>query len=511
MAQLLTAPEAAHWLRGRVTGTLRTDSRSVQAGDGFLAWPGARHDARTQVQTALQQGAAACLVEQQGADAFNFSDARIASFDAVKQMSGPIADAYFDHPSNALQVLAVTGTNGKTSSVWWLAQALSGLPGPARRRCAMAGTLGVGFVPSPAGANAPAGLLSTGLTTPDAVMLQSSLCTLLQAGAQACAIEASSIGIEEHRLDATHIHTAVFTNLTQDHLDYHGSMEAYGRAKEKLFRWPGLRAAVVNIDDPFGARLARTLAASALDLWTVSAHGSARLQALAVRNSAEGLQFVLQEGDQQQALRTALIGDYNVSNLLGVIATLRSLGVPLADAAAACSTVSAVPGRLERLVSPGAPMGVVDYAHTPDALDKVIEALRPLARERAGRLWCVFGCGGDRDPHKRPLMGAAAAAADEIIVTSDNPRNEDPLAIMRQIATGLRQHARVELEADRARAIASAIGRAASADVVLVAGKGHETVQEIRGTRYPFSDQTHVLSALARRAAPPLHAGAAAC
>ncbi|MEO6625375.1 MAG: UDP-N-acetylmuramoyl-L-alanyl-D-glutamate--2,6-diaminopimelate ligase, partial [Burkholderiaceae bacterium] len=466
--------------------------------------------ARAHVQTALVQGAAACLVEHQGADRFGFSDARIASCHALKQMSGPIADAYFDHPSRALQVLAVTGTNGKTSSVWWLAQALSGLPGPARRRCAMAGTLGVGFVPSADGADAPGGLQSTGLTTPDAAMLQSSLRALVQAGAQACAIEASSIGIEEHRLDATHIHTAVFTNLTQDHLDYHASMDAYGRSKEKLFRWPGLQAAVVNIDDPAGARLAHSLTGSALDVWTVSARTSARLRALAVRNSADGLQFVLQQGDQQQAITTALIGDFNVSNLLGVIATMCSLGVPLADAAAACSTVSAVPGRLQRLVSPGAPMGVVDYAHTPDALDKVIDALRPLARERSGRLWCVFGCGGDRDPHKRPLMGAAAAAADEVIVTSDNPRHEDPLAIIQHIATGLRQHARVELEADRARAIESAIGRAASEDVVLVAGKGHETVQEIRGTRYPFSDQAHVLAALARRATPPLRTGAAA-
>ena len=507
MQQHLAAQDAARWLGERVSGTLHTDSRKLGAGDGFLAWPGASHDARAHVHAALAQGAAACLVEHSGVPVFNFADERIASCAALKRLSGPISDTFFAHPSHAMQVLAVTGTNGKTSTVWWLAQALSTLPGAARRRCAMVGTLGAGFVPEP-GANGS--LVSSGLTTPDAVMLQSSLHRLLQDGAQACAIEASSIGIEEHRLDATRIHTALFTNLTQDHLDYHGSMDAYRRAKEKLFRWPGLRAAVINTDDATGAQLAGALHGGPLDLWTVSVRRDARLQAVDLRNSADGLQFTVQEGAQREPIATALIGEYNVSNLLGVIAAMRSLGVPLGAAVAACATVSAVPGRLQRLVRPGAPMGVVDYAHTPDALDKAIGALRPLARERAGRLWCVFGCGGDRDPIKRPLMGMAAAAADEVIVTSDNPRNEDPLAIIQQIVAGLPQHARVELETDRGRAIASAMARAASQDVVLVAGKGHETTQEIRGTRYPFSDQAHVLAALGRRATPPEHAGAAA-
>lgn len=507
MQQLCTAREAAHWLCGRVHGTLHTDSRKVGAGDGFLAWPGASHDARAHVHAALAQGAAACLVEHTGVPVFNFADERIATCAALKRLSGPISDTFFAHPSHAMQVLAVTGTNGKTSTVWWLAQALSALTGAARRRCAMVGTLGLGFVHE---AGAEGSLVSSGLTTPDAVMLQSSLHRLLQDGAQACAIEASSIGIEEHRLDATRIHTALFTNLTQDHLDYHGSMDAYRRAKEKLFHWPGLRAAVINIDDATGARLAQTLQGSALDLWTVSARRNARLQAVEIRNSADGLQFTVQEGAQRQPITTPLIGEYNVSNLMGVIAAMRSLDVPLATAVAACATVSAVPGRLQRLVRPGAPMGVVDYAHTPDALDKTIGALRPLARARAGRLWCVFGCGGDRDPAKRPQMGRAAAAADEVIVTSDNPRSEDPLSIMRQIVAGLPHDARVELEADRGRAIASAMARAASQDVVLVAGKGHETTQEIRGTRHPFSDEAHMLAALARRSTPLVSAGAAA-
>jgi len=500
---LSTPQEAAEWLRTQVRGTLRTDSRALQPGDGFIAWPGARQDARSHVRTALAQGAAACLVEAAGAEAFGFDDARIAALPALKAHSGAVAGTFHDAPSEKLDVLAVTGTNGKTSTVWWLAQAL------AARRCAMVGTLGVGFPPA-AGA-ALDGLRPTGLTTPDAVLLQGSLRSFADAGATACAIEASSIGIEDHRLGGVRIRTAIFTNLTQDHLDYHGTMQAYWQAKQRLFAWPGLQAAVVNIDDPHGAELAAALAGRGLNLWTVSRSVPARLQASALQDTGSGMAFTLQEAGASHRIETALIGHYNVSNLLGVLATLRTLGLSLAEAVDACRALQPVPGRMQCVALPSQPMAVVDYAHTPDALVQALAALRPVTRARGGQLWCVFGCGGDRDPAKRPLMGAAVAqGADRVILTSDNPRSEDPLAILQQILPGLAGHGQVQLQADRARAIRQALAAADARDVVLVAGKGHEATQEIAGQRLPFSDAAHVQQALAARQAQGAAQGVAA-
>ncbi len=498
MTQRLHSPQqAAQWLREHVRGALQTDSRKLAPGDGFIAWPGAATDARAHVRSALDKGAAACLVEHQGVEAFGFDDARVASMEGLQAASALVADVFCGHPSGDLDVLAVTGTNGKTSTVWWLAQALSGPHLQAPRLCAMVGTLGVGFAPRSTAA-ALDGLLATGLTTPDGVLLHSSLRRFADAGARACAIEASSIGIEDHRLDGVRIHTAVFTNLTQDHLDYHGSMQAYWRAKQRLFQWPGLRAAVVNIDDPHGSQLAQSLAPGALDLWTVSRQGPARLRASALQDTATGLRFRVTEGTQELVLETHLIGHYNVSNLLGVLGTLRSLGVPLEQAVAACRDLLPPPGRLQCVAVAGRPLAVVDYAHTPDALEKALAALRPLVQQRGGQLWCVFGCGGDRDPAKRPLMGAAAAAgADRVVLTSDNPRSEDPSAILQQIAPGLAGHPRVTLLVHRGQAIAHALQAARSSDVLLVAGKGHEDYQEIAGIRLPFSDLAEVHQGLA--------------
>ncbi|MCY7308960.1 MAG: UDP-N-acetylmuramoyl-L-alanyl-D-glutamate--2,6-diaminopimelate ligase, partial [Rhodoferax sp.] len=409
MQSVATVQAAAHWLHSRGADSLCTDSRQLRAGDGLLAWPGSSHDARTHVQRALALGAVACMVETRGAEAFHFDDERITSYPGLKRAGGLVADHFYDHPSHALPVLAVTGTNGKTSTVWWLAQALSGMPGPDARLCGMVGTLGAGFVPVEAASANGASLVGTGLTTPDGVRLQAALRDMCSVGARACAIEASSIGIVEQRLAGTRIQTAIFTNFTQDHLDYHGSMEAYWRAKESLFDWPDLQAAVVNTDDPVGARLALSLQHRPLDLWTVSCTSAARLRACDVEARARGLRFVLQEGAERQRVTTGLIGHYNVSNLLGVVAAMRTIGIPLADAAAACNRLTPVPGRLQTTMLRGKPMAVVDYAHTPDALQQVLAALRPVATRRGGQLWCVFGCGGDRDSLKRPLMGAAAA------------------------------------------------------------------------------------------------------
>jgi UDP-N-acetylmuramoyl-L-alanyl-D-glutamate--2,6-diaminopimelate ligase len=277
-------------------------------------------------------------------------------------------------------------------------------------------------------------------------------------------------------------------------------MEAYWEAKAELFRWPGLQAAVVNIDDEKGLELRDLLQGGALDLWTVSCQQAARLQAQDIGYTSEGLRFTVAEGGARHALQTHLVGQYNVSNLLGVLGMMRAIGVPLADAVAACGGLLPVPGRMERIHVAGQPLVAVDYAHTPDALDKALAALRPLAAQRGGELWCVFGCGGDRDPVKRPLMAAVAEKnADRVVVTSDNPRSEKPEAIISQILLGLSHADVVEVQADRARAIAETIAAARPQDVVLVAGKGHEDYQEIAGVRHPFSDQAHAQAALRAR------------
>ncbi len=488
MVELQTPVQAAQWLRQRVTGELRTDSRQVRPGDGFIAWPGAATDGRQFMARAFEQGAAACLMQHEGSEAWQALPVvdRLASLPGLKQSTGLVADAYYERPSDRLRVLAVTGTNGKTSTACWLAQALARLqPG---QQCGVVGTLGVGLWPQ---------LVSTGMTTPDPVRLQQAFRDMLQAGATQCAIEASSIGIAEHRLDGTRIRTAVFTNFTQDHLDYHGNMAAYWAAKRALFDWEGLQAAVVNIDDSQGARLAQELADSALDVWTCSRHQPARLMARSLP-SREGLSFEVLEGQQTHRLDTHLVGDYNIDNLLGVIGALRAQGVALQQAVQACAHLVAVPGRMQRVpAGDKAPVVLVDYAHTPDALEQALQALRPLARQRGGQLWCVFGCGGDRDASKRPLMAAVAERlADRVVLTSDNPRSESPSQILSQMRAGLKHPQATALVEDRAVAIRQTVHQAAHEDVVLVAGKGHETTQEIGGIFHPFSDVQHIEAAL---------------
>jgi len=482
---LHASPETAlAWLLARGVRGLATDSRRVRPGDAFIAWPGYGTDARRFVPQALAAGAAACLVEAEGVSAFDLDPRQVAALPDLKAATGELAARFFGEPSRRLRVVASTGTNGKTSTAWWTAQALSGLG----QRCGVVGTLGVGEPPSAA---VPGGeVVATGLTTPDPVTLQAAFARFLQQGLRACAIEASSIGVVEQRLAGTHVEVALFTNFTRDHLDYHGTMDAYWAAKRALFAWPGLRAAVLNVDDEQGASLVGELAGGGLDLWTYSTRDEARLCARDVRYVDGGLAFALHEGDEAIEVRSRLVGDYNVSNLLAVIGGLRALGVPLAEAAAQVPQLSAVPGRMQR-VPAGAdqPVAVVDYAHTPDALEKALYALRPAARERGGRLWCVFGCGGNRDATKRPLMGGIAERlADRVVVTSDNPRDEEPGHILRQIVEGMAQPLRAQVIEDRRLAIAHALHQADPRDVVLIAGKGHEAEQEIAGVKHPFSD-----------------------
>jgi UDP-N-acetylmuramoyl-L-alanyl-D-glutamate--2,6-diaminopimelate ligase len=514
LTRLKSPAAAGRWLKSWVTGTLRTDSRAVEAGDGFIAWPGYANDGRRFVAAALAQGAATCLVEEAGVASFAFEDARVATLTSMKAATGQIAATFFDEPSEKLSVIATTGTNGKTSTAWWTSQTLNLLG----RRAGFVGTLGVGVPPLPMpvlAAGAASGedwtIRPTGLTTPDPVLLQAAFRRMVDAGFAACAIEASSIGIVEHRLAGTRIEVALFTNFTRDHLDYHGSMDAYWAAKRLLFGWVGLKAAVLNVDDDAGDLLAGELRHGALDLWTYSVRpeSGARLRAENIGYRDGGLAFTLVEATSGEAgaaqradVRTTLIGDYNVSNLLAVLGGLRAQGVALEDAARVGGLVTPVPGRMQRVAAgaAGQPEVVVDYAHTPDALEKVVAALRPLASARGGRLHCVFGCGGDRDATKRPLMGAIAARlADNVIVTSDNPRNEDPQAIVDQVAAGAAGGAPVRCIVDRRAAIAEVLREAGASDVVLVAGKGHEDYQEIGGRRLPFSDVDEARAALAQR------------
>ena len=494
MKRLHNPQDAAQWLHTQVRGVLHADSRRVGAGDGFIAWPGGVKDGRQFVASALKQGASACVVEHSGAENFAWGESdAIATYDGLKAASGLIAAAYYEQPSLALDVVAITGTNGKTSTAWWLAHALQN----AGKRCAIVGTLGVGEIGH---------LEVTGMTTPDPVLLQARLRDMADAGVNACAIEASSIGLAEHRLDGTRARVAMFTNFTQDHLDYHGDMASYWQAKLALFSWAGLQAAVVNVDDAQGAALAVQLqAAKDVRVWTVSCAADAAMEAQHIvardiEHGARGLRFDVVEGDETHALDTQLVGHYNVSNVLGVIACLRALGYSLADAVQACCVLPAVPGRMQTVGAAGEPLVVIDYAHTPDAVAQAVQALLPLAKSRGGELTCVLGCGGDRDAAKRPLMAAAAEQyAQHVVLTSDNPRSEDPQTILNHMLAGLQNAAKAIVISDRAQAIAHTVQHARPQDVVLVAGKGHEDYQEISGVKHPFSDVQHARDALTQR------------
>lgn len=498
-------------LRAQGVRELRLDSRAVQAGDAFVALPGRRHDGRDFIGAALERGAAAVLAEPRDRPG-SASSRQAATMLAVAGLAdalGPLAAAWYGQPDAGLLAIGVTGTNGKTSCSQWIAQALTA----AGRRCGVIGTVGSGF---------PGALEPAELTTPDALSLQRALRRLADAGAQALAMEVSSVGLDQQRAAGMHFDVAVFTNLTRDHLDYHGTMAAYGAAKARLFDWPGLRCAVLNLDDDFGRAQAARLAARApqadaprligYTLGQATFPGlTLRLAASALRATAQGLAFTLDDGAQRFEVEVPLVGQFNVANLLAVAGALVAAGLPLAQAVALLPQLVPPPGRMQRVPAPaGAPLAVVDYAHTPDALAQALAALRPLAQARGGALWAVFGAGGDRDPGKRAPMGAAAAAADRIVVTSDNPRSEDPAAIVAQVAAGVPAGRDRACIVDRAQAIAQTLAQAAAADVVLIAGKGHETYQEIDGRRRHFSDVEQAQAALAARGGLPAGSSAAA-
>ena len=465
--------------------SITADSRRARAGDTFAAFPGQQSDGRAFIGDAVEKGVDAVLWEARG---FHWNPAWPVANLAVEDLRGrlgAIADFIYRHPSEGMWVVGVTGTNGKTSCSHWIGHCLDACG----RRAAVLGTLGNGLV----GALAPATH-----TTADAARVHEMLAEFKAGGAQAVAMEVSSHALDQGRVNAVRFDVALFTNLTRDHLDYHGTMAAYGAAKAKLFAWPGLAAAVVNADDPFGQSLAESIRSRGQSVLTYGL-GSADITAAGINATTDGTEFAVATPWGRGRVRSRLIGTFNAANLLGVLGVLLASDIALDDALAALAHVEAPPGRMQRFGGGFEPLVVVDYAHSPDALEKVLTALRSAVVE-AGELVCVFGCGGDRDVGKRPEMGRIAATlADRIIVTSDNPRSENPETIAASIVRGIREGGATPfaIELDRTAAIHAAVLTAHAGDVVLLAGKGHEDYQETHGVRLNFSDAEAAAAALA--------------
>jgi UDP-N-acetylmuramoyl-L-alanyl-D-glutamate--2,6-diaminopimelate ligase len=481
------------------------DSRQIQPGDIFFAYSvghgNALRDGRDYIATALANGAAAIVFDPADGVANEYLD-RSECF-AVENLSalvGQLCAEWYDYPSKKLNIVGVTGTNGKTTITQWLAQALD----ESNHRTAVLGTLGTGF---------PGALTQTGYTTPDAPRLQTQLKELLDAGAQQVAMEISSHALDQERIAGLDVDCAVFTNLTQDHLDYHGSMADYAEAKAKLFQQPGLKHAVINFDDAFGRELAmKLLATDGLEVWGYALSKDAfigfekfsnRLKRAYAENTlftTAGYETRLHcDASGSSAAHLPVLGEFNLSNCIAVWTVLLAQGMSPSEASKRMSKLSPVSGRMElirvnKTTKGDGPLIVVDYAHTPDALNKALNALRPIANQRDGKVWCVFGCGGDRDLGKRPQMGKVAQdLADHVVITSDNPRSEDPQSIIAMIQSGMSGDLMaVQAIPDRAAAIMAAVRNADIKDVVLVAGKGHESTQEINGKKFDFSDQEHI-------------------
>jgi UDP-N-acetylmuramoyl-L-alanyl-D-glutamate--2,6-diaminopimelate ligase len=463
---------------------ITADSRRIEPGVAFAAYPGLHADGRKYVPDAIARGASAVLWESAGFAWDRGWQVPHLPVEGLQHRLGAIADFIYGSPSRSLWMVGVTGTNGKTSCAHWIAHAFD----MCGRRAGILGTIGNGLV----GALAPATH-----TTPDAPALHELLKQFRTAGAKAVAMEVSSHGLEQGRVGGIKFDVALFTNLTRDHLDYHHTMAAYGQAKAKLFSAPGLRVAVINADDPFGQSLIDAARARGARMLTYGL-AAADVAATGIGASAEGLALSVATPWGKADFASPMVGTFNAQNLLGVLSVLLASDIPLDVAVAALSKLQPPAGRMQRLGGGNRPLVIVDYAHTPDALEKVLAALRPAVAAE-GELICVFGCGGDRDAGKRPEMGhVAARGADRVVVTSDNPRSEDPAAIANAVARGVRDEGnrRWSIEVDRRQAIHHAIGAARQGDVVLVAGKGHETWQEAQGVRLPFSDADEAAAAL---------------
>jgi UDP-N-acetylmuramoyl-L-alanyl-D-glutamate--2,6-diaminopimelate ligase len=485
----------ADWQAIKTLGIRRlvNDSRAVKPGDTFVAYPGLSRDGRDYIGQAIANGAASVLWERAS---FGWNARwKVPNLGVrnLRRAAGEIASRLHNRPSARLRIIGVTGTNGKTTCSQWIAQALT----RAGRDCAVIGTLGYGL-------RAPLKPLPN--TTPDALSLHAQLAEFARRGAQAVAMEVSSIGLEQDRVAGVEFEVALFTNLTRDHLDYHRSMRHYREAKARLFAWETLKHAVVNLDDDFGAALARRIRRPGLKVtgYGFDAKRGARVVGSNLVTGARGVSFDVRTPWGSAHVTSAALGRHNAYNLLGTLAVLLASGVALRKAVAALSQLKPVAGRMQPLGGGARPLVVVDYAHTPDALKQALATLREMLDSRPTthdpRLVCVFGCGGDRDRGKRPQMGRIAAGlADCVVVTSDNPRHESPRAIIEDIVAGARSAQDIVIEADRGKAIRRAVDAARRGDIVLLAGKGHEAYQEIRGTRHPFSDAAAAKEALTGR------------
>ena len=481
LSQLL--PDVAAVPPALAISGLVQDSRAVGEGDAFVAIGGFGTHGLHFAEQAKAAGASAILFEPPVPADVPAPPADAIAVPGLRARMGAMADTFHGQPSAAMTTVGVTGTNGKTSTVQLLAQAWT-------LRGTVAGSIGT------LGAGLYGDVRPTGFTTPLVLQLHALLAELRDAGAAAVAMEVSSHALDQGRVDGVHFRVGVFTNLTRDHLDYHGDMASYGAAKARLFAWPGLQAAVVNLDDAFGRDLFARLPEGLLRVGTSArGNGDATVRALRVSLDGAGIAFDLAIGDEVRALRSPLLGRFNVDNLLAVAGVLHASGVAPADIAATLAALQPIPGRMNRLGGNGGPVVVVDYAHTPDALEQALDSLRAHVE---GRLLCVFGCGGERDRGKRPQMAAIAERlADVVLVTDDNPRGEDGDAIVADILAGFGDATQVRVQRDRGAAIAEAIGIAVSGDIVLIAGKGHEPYQEIGGVRHPFDDTAAARAALA--------------
>ncbi|WP_160152823.1 UDP-N-acetylmuramoyl-L-alanyl-D-glutamate--2,6-diaminopimelate ligase [Microbulbifer sp. ALW1] len=485
-----------------VTG-VALDSRQVKPGDVFMALRGTQVDGREYIDMAIAKGAAVVLADGEVLGSEERNGVQVVTVPGLAARVGEIAARFYGHPSESMYLVGVTGTNGKSTCAYLTSQLLAQHFG----RAAVMGTIGNGVWKDGA-----ITLVETGLTTPDPVRLQADYAEFVAEGAKAAAMEVSSHSLSQGRVHGLVFDTAVFTNLTRDHLDYHGNMAAYGAAKEKLFGLPKLKRGVINIDDPFGAQMVERCKLRGLKLLTYGLQaGDLQVRNLKRLDSGFSVDLITPWGEGE--LRAPLIGDFNIHNALAVVAAAGAAGMPLADILAAFPHIQPVPGRMERVsVAAGTNVAaedisvLVDYAHTPDALRAALEAARPYCR---GKLWCVFGCGGDRDSGKRAPMGRIAAElADYAIVTSDNPRGEDPQVIVRDILEGIDLEGidggadgqRCVVKVDRADAIRYAITQAAAGDTVLIAGKGHEDYQLIAGEKLHFCDREQASQALALRA-----------
>lgn len=469
---------------------MTNDSREVKPGSLFLAIPGYTFDGRDFIEAAIANGAAAILYQPAENRWFQTIDRSIPLIpiaDLAKKQ-GEIAAKFYHQPSADMKIIGVTGTNGKTSVTQFIAQALA-----PEIKCALMGTLGVGCLPKLQRAN---------LTTADAITLQKNLAKLRDQGVEAVAMEVSSHALAQHRVAGIQFDIAVFTQLSRDHLDFHGTMQRYAAAKAKLFAHTGLSHRIINYDDELGRKLLQEYAhATGLIGYSISPHANKledlvpTVAALQTQATAQGYIATVHTPWGQDELISPFLGRFNLSNLLAVLSVLGIFNVPLAVALSRLAHLEMVPGRLQCFGGASQqPLVIVDYAHTPDALNKVLNTLREHCR---GQLWCVFGCGGDRDIGKRAKMGQVAEqSSDQVVITNDNPRHESPQKIVADICRGLTKPDQATIIFDRSQAIHFAVQSAAINDIVLIAGKGHEDYQILGDNIISFSDRAQVIEQL---------------